>query len=207
MPDAENSPFDYKELIPTISVDRAIGHLVTDLSVSIEQLTEYYESIPVDEKPNLSDLHIHFSALAVEDRHEYTTGSIIFGGTSVERQNVTPELQPPTSETTVILFIGSAIRNSTSMKKVRKKISEALTHELAHYVNGEDKEERRVKYEHDPQEKMANTHESKKTEIVTLELRKKRKKLAILTVNDESLWGRVTNRGKHRRRALRPPVG
>lgn len=182
--------------IPTVSVDRAVGHLVQSLSLDIDELALYYQSIDFENKPLLSDLHIHFSALSVEDRETYTTGSIAFDGTRHERGNVTPELRPKTTLPTIVVYIGSAIR---SERKIDKEISEAITHELGHYAFGDIAEDPYVEYEKQSDEVSARSVESRSTNIVAMDLRDKPKRLDVLVVNDESIVSRLISACRHRK--------
>lgn len=135
--------------IPTISVDRAIGHLVEDFQVDIDSIQNFYYGLPHSNKLNLEDVHIHFSAARPVDN---ATDTVIGGnyskhGTKHEprkERKITPELKP-THKPTIVVYLGRMLidrddgvnYNFTENKfsdSVNRLTNEALAHELTHFA-------------------------------------------------------------------------
>lgn len=134
--------------LPTISMDRALAHFFTELNVDPEILSNYYDSLPHDNKPPLRDLWMHFSASPVSRRTEddtelVTSGVTLWRGTR-DLKSTTPEL-PETFGPTIITYIGSALILTETdsvpydSKNVATHISQTARHELAHYAQGPPK--------------------------------------------------------------------
>lgn len=56
-------PTEIERMTPNVTYDRALGHMVDNFSeVNMDQLREFYYTLPHENKPDLKDLRIHFSA-------------------------------------------------------------------------------------------------------------------------------------------------
>lgn len=128
--------------VPTVSVDRALGHFAYLVDVDTTALHDFYYSLPHKNKPPLANLHIHLSATQLlDDRTEnvVTYGVSYKKGTGVDKFDPAPEL-PPTDSPTIVLFVGSLFADSehswVSSDSIREELSSTITHELTHYAQG-----------------------------------------------------------------------
>ncbi len=132
--------------MPTISVDRALGHILNGLELNFDALKNFYNALPHANKPSLSDLSIHFSASSVlEGKKGDETGSfgqILWDGTKSDKPSTTPELDK-TNHPTIIIYVGTAAGVMPSEQDeytdtlLAEELTETLSHELTHYAQGE----------------------------------------------------------------------
>lgn len=135
---------------PTISVDRAIGHLVEGFSVDVDAIRDFYYSLPHANKLNLENLRIHFSAARpVNDSTETVgAGTCIRNGTTTsdrKDRSITPELEE-TDQPTIIIYVGAAAIENDDGKGpkftdereypgvIEFMLNRSLAHELTHYA-------------------------------------------------------------------------
>ncbi len=140
-------------MTPTISVDRALGHVLDDIQVDLDELRSFYYELPHEEKMDLDQLRIHFSAARpVNNRF----GSIVSGrymgyGLSEAKRDTkktVPELED-TTQPTIIVYVGSAFIEKedgvnyrfTDMEEFGETlnvlISQTINHELTHFAQDE----------------------------------------------------------------------
>lgn len=137
--------------IPTISVDRALGHLLKSVDSDITEVQDFYDGLPHDDKVSLDNLHIHLSAakpvnIAIDTvLHGYFAK---YGTKHVERRvrKATPEL-PPTVQPTVVVFLGGHLIRGEDAESHEPTVSsqyhdevpsffltETAAHEIAHFA-------------------------------------------------------------------------
>ena len=137
-------------VIPTISVDRAVSHLIEDFEVDIDGIQSFYYSLPHPSKLQLENLHIHFSAARPVNHKIGTVGSGVFfhrgtKSSSKYDRKLTPELES-TDKPTILIFLGSALLEREDganyqftdkqqySEVINMLINETLAHELTHFA-------------------------------------------------------------------------
>jgi len=110
---------------PGISVDRAVNHYLESIDIAPAAAAEFYEDLPVPDKPPLEDCHIHFSGLAQHFGHRLGKGIRLH-----DRDAKIYDPQAPESD--ILIFVGSFVK-SDSLADMDK----TLKHELTHYAQGE----------------------------------------------------------------------
>jgi len=131
---------DQLQDMPTLSVDRVLGHIFSEIDINPENLARFYESLPHENKPPLSELTIHLSATPLlvntKEADFVDSGTIYWKGTSNDRFRSTPEL-PKTSTPTIVLYVGSALLYSLIREdRLDEELSVTVSHELTHYAQG-----------------------------------------------------------------------
>lgn len=134
---------------PTISVDRALGHLLKAVDVNLPAVNDFYNDLPLENKVDLNRLHIHLSVAAPQEvtTDTSTQGQFLGYGTKhTDRsfRKLIPEL-PPTTDPTVIVFLGNYLLAPEDGKKpkpctsadfhdetIAMFITETIAHELVH---------------------------------------------------------------------------
>lgn len=146
--EASSAPHDIGELTtqnwPTITADRAIRVLTPEIAVDPLAITTYYDSVPKDGKPPLSDLQVHASAsIVVEKGATSETDRSRFGVFLRPGQKLPhylPELKGSKGRVinpTIVIFIGSAVVGCESVRTpemATRIVNGAITHELVHYA-------------------------------------------------------------------------
>jgi hypothetical protein len=134
---------------PTISVDRTLAHFVDHFDVDIDSLRDFYYGLPHENKMDLSELRIHFSAARPVDQENNKKsrgrflGMGLAGATKDIRKSV-PEIEE-TTEPTIVVFLGSEIMNTSEGEHslldfdsmgdiVNGWINEVINHELVHFA-------------------------------------------------------------------------
>ena len=140
-------------ITPTISVDRALGHLVEGLRLDSTLVQDFYYGLPHPDKIDLDDLRIHISAsLPILDTADtQTAGVFMRHGTARIDKKLSPELEK-TIGPTIVIYLGAFLMDlenddsykfsdkETSSLFINSQASEYLAHELTHLAqkNRED---------------------------------------------------------------------
>lgn len=116
---------------PTVSVDRTVGHYWQSFDIDPGMVSDFYASLPHENKPPLSDCSVYFSALAFVDASSVAYGIRL---DNPERSREIDRHAPPVN---IMIFLGSFLLrgDETSLTP-----SEALAHELAHYAQNNEPE-------------------------------------------------------------------
>jgi hypothetical protein len=115
---------------PGISVDRAVNHYLESIDISPAAAAEFYEDLPIPDKPPLEDCHIHFSGLAQHiGQHRTGYGIRVHDPVDAKRHD------PQAPESDILIFVGSFIKSDKLAD-----MDTTLKHELTHYAQGETRE-------------------------------------------------------------------
>lgn len=114
---------------PTITVDRAIGHYFSDLTIDISALCQFYDELPHTDKPSLADCRIFISAVAVRRRRMITRG--LYRIVRDAESGCLQKIGAP-QDTNLVIFVGSILFCDEPDKS--KAMNEVLCHELTHHA-------------------------------------------------------------------------
>ncbi len=107
---------------PSISIDRSVGQLWSSVEVDTDRLVEFYDGLPMEDKPPLEECHIHFSGLSYSQGATHTYGMHL---RDPERANPVDTTAPPSN---IVVFMGSFFKGGTLDP------DHILGHELTHYA-------------------------------------------------------------------------
>lgn len=143
----------YKEGYPTVTIDRAVAHLVENIGLDLDALSQFYNHLPHPNKPPLGELHIHFSASNLESSRGEKTYRYGRYENTPEKSTLRsiPEVNFIPEGPMVVIYLGSIIRvvtlaasdisdKSTAVPSIvleeyiQESVNDNLTHELVHYA-------------------------------------------------------------------------
>ena len=110
---------------PTISVDRLVGKYWSSIDVNTDAISDFYESLPIDNKIPLDECHIHFSGLA-----KLLDGSVYKGACAYESGAIAKIDSVAPTESDIVIFLGSSLK----WGEADEDVDHVVAHELTHFA-------------------------------------------------------------------------
>ena len=120
---------------PIVTVDRTLRHFVTNIDIGVDDVVNFYEALPNENKPPIDELRAHFTASALIEDDTITNGLMLWEGTKKGKVTATPEL-PETDKPTLIVYMGSMLLHLEDKEMLGAQVSKTFRHELTHYGQG-----------------------------------------------------------------------
>lgn len=123
----------------SLSISRGLHHLVDDVSFSPAALGEFYQDLPIKDKPSLKSLHIHLSAADASFAGGQSYGLYNDGPVYNPARLGAPELQRVNRDS-IVIYVGSAVLDVLlsaepyDTETLSRRINTTATHELTHFA-------------------------------------------------------------------------
>lgn len=119
-------PTEIDRMTPNVTYDSALGHMVDNFSeINMDQLREFYYTLPHENKPDLDKLRIHFSAGHLKEDYKNTGVNVSYGqfypyglkSMEQKRQDVLPDIAD--TMPTISVFVGSMLIEEQKKNRFR----------------------------------------------------------------------------------------
>ncbi len=109
--------------MPTISVDRALGHPAVSCELDPDAIARFYNDLPLGDKPPIEDCWIHISSLAMNEND-----CAVFGAHYLDKE-LTKHDDPQAPPANIVIYAGTFVLAGST-----EALSDVLQHELVHYA-------------------------------------------------------------------------